>query len=121
MEERDPVEMFLAHLEDPSFQDIIGKLIEMLRNLEESGLLDVLVALTQPEVIRKIIDLELASNASKLGEIIDIFTEKLDGIIDALSKDAKPAGLSQVLSSLKDPEVARGLARLVEILRALGK
>ncbi|MEB3806045.1 MAG: DUF1641 domain-containing protein [Desulfurococcales archaeon] len=121
MSRRDPLEELLVYLEDPSFQEALGKLVDLVMNLEKSGLLDLLVALTEPEVIHRIMDLVLVRGTLELGDSIDFLLDKLGDIVGALTRDVEPAGLSQVLGSLKDPEVARGLARLVEILRVLGR
>lgn len=121
MIERDPLAELLSGLEDPDLQNALSKMIELLKNLERSGLLDMMIALTEPEVVNRIMDMVITTGTLKLGDSVDTLLDMLGKLADALVKEPEPMGLSQVLASLKDPEVAKGLARLVAILKILGK
>ncbi|MCE4622006.1 MAG: DUF1641 domain-containing protein [Desulfurococcales archaeon] len=121
MSERDPLAQLLTELENPEFQEVLSKLLELVKNLEKSGLLDMLVAITEPEVINRIFDMVITTGTMKLGDSIEGLLNKLGDVAEALQEDSKPASLSELLASLKDPEVAKGLGRLIALLKALGK
>ncbi|MCE4626296.1 MAG: DUF1641 domain-containing protein [Desulfurococcales archaeon] len=121
MSERDPLAQLLTELENPEFQEALSKLLELVKNLEKSGLLDMLVAITEPEVINRIFDMVITTGTMKLGDSIEGLLNKLGDVAEALQEDVKPASLSELIASLKDPEVAKGLGRLIVLLKALGK
>lgn len=121
MSVRDPLAEALAELEKPEFQNALSKLIELVKNLEKSGLLDMLVAFTDPEVINQLLDMVITTGTMKMGDSIEELLDVFGEVAEALRGDVKPMSLSGLLASLRDPQVARGLARMVAVLRALGK
>lgn len=121
MASRDPIERLITELEDPEVQEALSKMVELARNLERSGLLDILLALTEPEVVKRAVEMFITTGTMKLGDSLDKLLDKLGDIAETLEEDVEPITLGKLLVSIKDPEVARGLARLIAILKVLGK
>ena len=120
-EVRDPLENMLKNMEQPEFQEALNKLIMILKNMEESGLLDLLEAVTNPLVIERIMQLILTTGLMRLGDKIDSLLDMIGDMAATMTKPVEPISLSQLLASLRDPDVAKGLARAIQILRILGK
>ena len=82
--------------------DLAPRLLDLIERLDDKKL----------EALERLLDLAAQLSASPC-------TEEALG---ALEKPAEPVkGLRGLLSMLKDEEVARGLGRMLEILRALGR
>ncbi len=118
---RDPLEHLIVSLEDPEFQEALYKLVTIVKNLEKSGILDLLETITDPIVIERITQLLVTTGLMKLGDKIDSILDTIGEVSEILEKPVEPVTITGLLSSLKDPEVARGLARALEILRVLGR
>ncbi len=110
----------LLSLEDPKVQAAIAKMITLLKNMEESGLLDLLIAVTDPQVVEGLTRTFLTTGTLELADKAPELLDTLAGVVNALEKPVEPKSLTGLLSSLSDPAVARGLARMVEVLRVIG-
>lgn len=117
----DPVERLITELDDPDFQEALDKTITLLKALNRSGLLDILLALADEEVVSRISSMLVTTGTMKMADNLEALTRVAGEAAQALAEPVEPMTLSQVLSSLRDTEVARGLARLVALLRALGR
>ncbi len=117
----DPLGELIAALEDPEFQEGLRKLVRLVKNLERSGLLDMLLALTDEEVLGRLFQLLLSPGTLRLLDNLDTVADKMAAVMEALEKPSEPVSLTGVVASLRDPEVARGLARMIEVLRVLGQ
>ena len=118
---RDPLEYILESLEDPEFQTAINKLVDVVKNLEKSGILDLLETITDPMVLDRLAQLAASTGLMKLGDNIENLLDIVGDITSLLEKPVEPIGPSKLLLSLKDPDVARGLTIAIELLRLLGK
>ncbi len=107
-------------LEDRETEEALLKTMNLLRQLNRSGVLDLLLVLTDEEVFRRIINLVVSTGLMKIGDRIDELPTKLAQLLDALEEPAEPIYIYGLLKSLQDPEVARGLARLVKVLKIIG-
>ncbi len=121
MGERDPVIDLLQALEDPEAAEALAKTLELARRLEESGILDLLLALTGPMVVDRLTQYLVTPGLMKLADRLPELLEALARIAAALEEPVEPVTPSQALARLGDPRVARGLARLLKILEALGE
>ncbi len=115
----DPLAQALQSLEDPRFAESLSKLARILANLEESGLLDVLEAVTRPEVVEKLWPALLGPGVLRLLDRLDRVADVAAALGEAV-EEAKPVGVSGLLAALRDPDVARGLGVLVAFLKKLG-
>ncbi len=118
--ERDPLAEALEALRDPSALEAVRKLAVLLRNMEESGLLDLAIAATSPGVGEKTYSALLVPGLLRAAEKADAAAEAAAALGEALEKGPPPVGITGLLDALRDPDVARGLAVLVEFLRLLG-
>ena len=116
----DELEKALESLKDPETQRALSKLLELARNMERAGILDLLLALTDEEVFKRIVALVMTTGTMKLADRLPELLDKLGAAAEALTGPSKPMGVSELLSSLGDPRVARGLYRVVEALKAIG-
>ncbi|MCE4625792.1 MAG: DUF1641 domain-containing protein [Desulfurococcales archaeon] len=115
------VERLLEFLSTEKGQETVEKLIQLLGNLEESGLLDLLIAVTDKDVIDRLMAILIQPGTMRLADKLDTLMDTIGNISQALTEPAEPITLTQALAKLKDPTVARGLARLIMILEALGR
>ena len=102
-------------------EEALEKLVELLRNLGRSGLLDVLVAASDPEVVSRLYKLVVSTGLLRLLDRLPELSKLLDELVRALEEPVEPVSLMGFLRRLRDPEVGRGLARLLELLRILGR
>ncbi|MEB2835728.1 MAG: DUF1641 domain-containing protein [Desulfurococcales archaeon] len=120
MAERDELMEVIDKLGQPEVREALVKAVDLLANLERSGLLDLLIALTDEDVVKRIVQLVMTTGTMKLADNLPELLDKLGAIAATLAEPAEPLGITGLLESLKDPAVARGLSRLVTVLRALG-
>jgi len=118
---RDALEYMLSGLEDPELQDALIKLVNILKELNKSGLLDLLAAITNPMVVERLLNLLINTGTMKLVDNIDNLTAKLADIAMILESPGRKITISEFLNSLRDPDVSKGLYKLIEILRVLGR
>ena len=120
--ELDALEALLEWLQRPDARETVAKLLELLDNLEKSGLLDLLIAVTNPEVVERLYTIIVTTGTMRLADRLDALLDTLGTAAASLAEDpGDPPSLSQILRELGDPQVRRGLARLVAFLRALGR
>ncbi len=119
--ERDPAMELLQSLEDPSAAEALAKIVELAKRLEESGLLDLLLALTDPMVVERITQYLVSPGLMKLADRLPELLDALARVSGALEEPVEPISPTKALARLGDPKVARGLARLLKIVEALGE
>ncbi|MEB3774842.1 MAG: DUF1641 domain-containing protein [Desulfurococcales archaeon] len=119
--ERDALEAVLTQLEDKDLQESILKVVELAKNLNRSGVLDMLIALTDKEALSRLVEMLMTPGTMKLMDNLDELTNIIGDIAVALKEPVEPVTITGLLRSLSDPEVSRGLARLILILRILGR
>ena len=101
--------------------EAMQKLVTILRNMHESGMLDMLETITDPDVYHRILALVMTTGTMRLVDNLDKLLDLLGEVAHAVSEPVKPIGLTGLLEALGDPEVQRGLGKLVNILKALGR
>ncbi|MCE4609564.1 MAG: DUF1641 domain-containing protein [Desulfurococcales archaeon] len=121
MAERDVLEALIEKLQDPEFQSSIEKLVMLLDNMNKSGLLDLLVTVTDPDVIDRLMEILITTGTMKLLDNLDTLLDKAGDMVDAMTQPAEPVSISKLLAELSKPEVAKGLGKLIKVLEALGK
>ncbi|MCE4619700.1 MAG: DUF1641 domain-containing protein [Desulfurococcales archaeon] len=119
VEEKDVLGRLLAELENEEFQQSIDKLINIIKNLEASGILDFLEAITDPALLNKLTELFLI-NISDKSEFFEGLLDQLTDIAAVIEKTEEPKSLTSLLAELRDPEVLRGMARMIKMLKILG-
>jgi len=119
-EVRDPLADLLAALEDPEFQAGLQKLVQLVKNLERSGLLDAMIALTDEDAMSRLVQILLTTGTLQILDSIDRLADTAGAVVKALEEPVEPVSLTGLLASLRDPEVARGLARMLRVLKAIG-
>ncbi len=117
----DALERLLLELSEPQLQEALDKMVTLLKNLNESGLLDVLIALTDREAVERLSRILVNTGSMKLMDNLDKVLAVAGEAADAMSRPVEPMPLSKLVASLADPEVARGLARLIQVLKAMGR
>ncbi|GAB6148038.1 helical membrane plugin domain-containing protein [Stetteria hydrogenophila] len=105
----------------PEAEEALEKLYKIALNLEEAGILDTLVAITEPETLNRLVSILMTPGTMRLVDSLDMLLNMLGEIVMVLKEEPEPAGVRKLLSSLRDPQVARGLGRLIAILKILGK
>ena len=119
VEEKDVLGRLLAELENEEFQQSIDKLINIIKNLEASGILDLLEAITDPTLLNKLTELFLI-NISDKSELIENLLDQIADIAATIEKTEEPRSLTSLLAELRDPEVLKGMARMIKMLKILG-
>jgi len=107
-------------IEDQETEEAILKTMQLLRQLNQSGLLDLLLALTDKEVVHRLMDIAVSTGLLKIADKIDQLPDKMAQILDALEEPTEPMYIYSLLKALSDPEVARGLARVIKMLKIIG-
>jgi uncharacterized protein YjgD (DUF1641 family) len=115
------IEKLASLLEDPKSAEVMAKLIELAVKLEEAGVLDVIGALADEKALRSLADFFLSSGALHLLDNMDNLIDMVSKMVEAMSRPAEPVGLGGLLRALGDPDVQRGLGRLLALLKALGR
>ncbi len=118
--QRDALERLLLELGDPEFQDALEKIVTLVKNLNESGILDLLIALTDRDTIARITGILVNTGTMKLLDNLEQVSTITGEAASAMAEPVEPASLSQLIRNLADPEVARGLARIMQVLKAIG-
>ncbi len=121
MAERDVLEALIERLQDPEFQSSIEKLVMILDNMNRSGLLDLLVTVTDPDVINRLTEILITTGTMKLVDNLDTLLDKAGDMVDAMTQPAEPVSISKLLAEVSKPEVAKGLGKLIKALEVLGK
>jgi len=119
--EVDTLERLLDYLSRPGAAEAIEKMLAVLDNLERSGVLDLLQALTDPDVVERLSHILVTPGLLRLLDNLDKLTDTLSRVASALEEPAEPASLGRLLAELRDPEVRRGLARLLAVIREIGR
>lgn len=120
MSDVEAVERLLDYLQKPEASETIEKLVRLLENLDRSGVLDLLIAVTEPEVVERLAGIIVSTGLLRLLDNLEPLMDALGRAGTALVAEEEPKSLSQILAELKDPAVRRGLARLLAALRELG-
>ena len=115
---RKEIERLVA--EDQETEEALLKTIQLLRQLNNSGLLDLLLVLTDKDVFQRIVGIAVSTGVFKIADRVDELPTKLSQLLDALEEPAEPIGIYSLLQALRDPEVAKGLARVIKILKIIG-
>ena len=115
-------------------EEILAKAVEKLIWLEKSGSLDALIDLVSlikliQDSISDAVVLKHAEVITDLGLISAKFTNDralmlLNAIGDAIcmcEKELKPAGIKDLITALRDPDVKVALGMILNILKQLGK
>ncbi len=116
--ERKEIERLIA--EDQETEEALLKTMQLLRQLNNSGILDLLLVLTDKDVFQRIVSIAVSTGLFKIADRIDELPTKLSQLLDALEEPAEPIGVYTLLQALRDPEVARGLAKMIRILKIIG-
>ena len=110
----------LALLEDGEVEEALLKTLRLLKQLNESGLLDLLLVLTSKAVVERLTGILVTTGLLRLADKLEEAPDKLAELVEALEEPVEPVRLSGLLLALRDPEVARGLARLLRVLKTIG-
>ncbi len=97
-------------------EELLDKINQILSNITESGLLNMLAAASDPEAIRRLIQILVNPSTMKLFDNIDVLLNQSGDISKTLSEPVEPISLFAFLMRLRDKDVSRGLARLLAIL-----
>ncbi len=116
--ERKEIERLIA--EDQETEEALLKTMQLLRQLNNSGILDLLLVLTDKDVFQRIVSIAVSTGLFKIADRIDELPTKLSQLLDALEEPAEPIGIYTLLQALRDPGVARGLAKMIRILKIIG-
>jgi len=108
-------------LSEPGVLEALEKLVRVAVKMNESGLLDFIEALADGRLIRGALEALLSSGGLELLDKVNSLLKELGEAADALVGEAKPLGLTGILDALRDPDVRRGIGRLVLALKILGK
>ena len=116
--ERKEIERLVA--EDQETEEALLKTMQLLRQLNNSGILDLLLVLTDKDVFQRIVSIAASTGVFRIADRIDELPTRLSQLLDALEEPAEPIGVYTLLQALRDPEVAKGLARMIKILKIIG-
>ncbi|QKR00978.1 DUF1641 domain-containing protein [Metallosphaera tengchongensis] len=128
----------LMSLLDPETISSLKGVLEIVKDLQSSGILDPIKGLLKDEeTLGKIMSalvndftLNLMANWNNITkdlsslnlENLKYYTVLVNEIGEAIkSETVKPVGLSGLLSAMRDPEVQKGLGLVISILRHIGK
>ena len=116
--ERKEIERLIA--EDQETEEALLKTMQLLRQLNNSGILDLLLVLTDRDVFQRIVGIAASTGVFRIADRLDELPTRLSQLLDALEEPAEPIGVYSLLQALRDPEVTRGLARMIKILKIIG-
>ena len=116
--ERKEIERLIA--EDQETEEALLKTMQLLRQLNNSGILDLLLVLTDRDVFQRIVSIAASTGVFRIADRLDELPTRLSQLLDALEEPAEPIGVYSLLQALQDPEVAKGLARIIKILKIIG-
>ncbi len=108
------------------YEALDGVIYILARVLAESDIDKLTERVEKLERLTRLLDMLDEEKISALERLLTVLLdvgEKYSGCVaEAVEKPAQPvSGLRGALSLLKDEDVARGLGKIVEILRALGR
>ena len=120
---------------DEEALEAVQKFIELLKKLNETGILDALLGILEPSVIGALMKLimhpgflKLVDRLDKIGDLlnnieidnIDALAPLINSAIEAMGKKPKPTGAFGMLFALRNKDAKKGLGLMVELLKALG-
>jgi uncharacterized protein YjgD (DUF1641 family) len=108
-------------LSEPGALEALEKLVKVAVKMNESGLLDFMEALADGRIIREALEALLSSGGLELLDKFNALVKELGEAADVLVEEPRPLGLTGILESLKDPDVRRGVGRLLLALKVLGR
>ena len=108
-------------LSEPGAVEALEKLVRVAVRLNESGMLDFMEALADGKLIREALEALLSSGGLELLERVNALLKELGEAVDMLLREPEPLTITGILEALEDPEVRRGIGRLILALKVLGR
>ncbi len=108
-------------LEDPSTVAAIKKTLQLIVNLEKSGILDLLLALTEKNVISKVMEIMINTGSMRIVDNADYLLDKLGEATMMLRKPVNEPTIAELLKTMFDKETLSGLIRILNVIKALGR
>ncbi len=121
---------------DEEGAEALVKFVGLLKRLNELGLLDAVSDILSEDVVSGLAGLLVNTGTLKaldnvdrlaglLGEVDYDSLDKLGDLISAVSsavtEESKPVGLIGLATSLRDPDIRRGLGFTLNVLKAVGR
>ncbi len=108
-------------LRDPEALRALEKLVDVAVKLDRSGLLDLASALAEGRILRELLEAALTGGGLRILDSLSEAVKELGEVVDTVLEEARPVGVMGLIRALGDPEVQRGLGRLIALLKALGR
>ena len=109
-----------VELDEETINGLI-KLARLVNKAEQSGVLEILQAFLDEGVIEKLAKYIVTPDLLRLLDRIDLLVTVGSYLALSIEKDEEPKSLLSLLNAVrKDPDVRRGLARMIYFLKLLG-
>jgi len=114
-------EKLVSLLESRETEEAVASLMELLTELNKSGLLDLLRVVGDSEVFHSLLKYLMNPSVLRIADRLDLFADFLDRAGEVLiTEEKEKTGISGLLKALGDPEVQKGLTKAIKLLKLLG-
>jgi len=114
-------EKLVSLLESRETEEAVASLMELLTELNKSGLLDLLKVIADSEVFHSLLKYLMNPSVLRIADRLDLYADFLDRAGEVLiTEEKEKTGISGLLKALGDPEVQKGLTKAIKLLKLLG-
>jgi len=114
-------EKLVSLLESRETEEAVASLMELLTELNKSGLLDLLRVVGDSEVFHSLLKYLMNPSVLRIADRLDLYADFLDRAGEVLiTEEKEKTGISGLLKALGDPEVQKGLTKAIKLLKLLG-
>jgi len=114
-------EKLVSLLESRETEEAVVNLMELLTELNKSGLLDLLKVIADSEVFHSLLKYLMNPSVLRIADRLDLYADFLDRAGEVLiSEEKEKTGINGLLKALGDPEVQKGLTKAIKLLKLLG-
>lgn len=101
--------------------EVLEKLLNIARKLDDMGFLDLISALLDPQVFDDILKHAPWDKINEVAETSDVALELNRAFLESLGRDSSIRRLRDLITLMRDEEFLRGLSRIIFVIKALGR
>ena len=101
--------------------EVLEKLLDIARKLDDMGFLDLISALLDPQVFDDILKHAPWDKINEVAETSDVALELNRAFLESLGRDSSIRRLRDLIALMRDEEFLRGLSRIIFVIKALGR
>ena len=101
--------------------EVLEKLLDIARKLDDMGFLDLISALLDRQVFDDILKYVPWDKINEVAETSAVALELNRAFLESLDRNPSIRGLRDLIALMRDEEFLRGLSRIIFVIKALGR